>query len=414
MKLPVARRDLPAWANGVIEWVADNPMSVAGRIAAARLGRPDRGTSVPVTRFADRPTRVLIGPVNYSAQATEWARALERRSEAVSARSMAVHVPGGFGFAVDNEIPVATYHNDPEWQRRQFEAVRGEATHVLVEAQEPLFGRFLGRDVERQVTALLEAHVDVAFLCHGTDIRVPSEHLAQTEWSMYSDPTVYSARQEKLARRNRALLERLERPVFVSTPDLLAYVPTATWCPVVVDPARWRRDTDAGATASPRLRVVHAPSSSIVKGTAQILPTLSRLHDEGVIDLTLVQNTPTDMMPTIFGTADVVVDQFRIGSYGVAACEAMAAGCIVVGHVIEAVREHVEHASGQSLPIVEATPATLEQRLRSLADDRAAGAEIAGRGLQFVTSIHDGRFSAAVLDERWLHLTGTPTTPGTS
>lgn len=408
----IERTALPRWINGIIEWVADHPMSIPGRLAALRLGRPPRDVTVPVTTFDDRPTRVLIAPVNYSAQATEWARALERRSGAVSARSLAVHVPGGFDFAVDAEIPVPTYHNDRRWQRRQFAAVASGATHVLVEAQEPPFGRLMGRDVEKQVTALLASGVDVAFMCHGTDIRLPSRHLTRTEWSMFSDPSVYTDRQEKLAARNRALLDRLGRPVFVSTPDLLADVPSALWCPVVVDVTRWQRSEPEPVRRGGPLRVAHAPSSSVVKGTAQILPTLERLQEEGVIELTLVRNSPTAMMPAVFQSADVVVDQFRIGSYGVAACEAMAAGCVVVGHVIADVRQHVEQATGRALPIVEATPTTLEQALRRLAADGEQRAAIAARGAEFVRTVHDGRFSSAVLDEQWLHLGRAGSTDG--
>lgn len=413
MKASIERTSLPRWLNGVIEWVADHPMSIPGRLAALRLGRPSRDVTVPVTVFEDRPTRVLIAPVNYSAQATEWARALERRSGDVSARSMAVHVPGGFDFAVDNEIPVPTYHNDRDWQRRQFAAIARGATHLLVEAQEPPFGRLMGRDLEKQVTALLANGVDVAFMCHGTDIRRPSRHLTQTEWSMFSDPSVYIARQEKLATRNRELLDRLGRPVFASTPDLLFDVPSATWCPVVVDVGRWQRPEAGAARRGGPIRVAHAPSSSVVKGTALILPTLSRLHEEGVIDLTLVRNTPTAVMPGVFHSADVVVDQFRLGSYGVAACEAMAAGCVVLGHVVEDVRQHVEQATGAALPIVEATPTTLEDRLRMVAADAEKRSTIATSGTEFVRAVHDGRFSSAVLDEHWLHPGRADSTDGT-
>lgn len=413
MKAPIERTSLPRWINSIIEWVADHPMSIPGRLAALRLGRPSRGVTVPVTVFEDRPTRVLIAPVNYSAQATEWARALERRSRDVSARSMAVHVPGGFDFAVDNEIPVPTYHNDRDWQRRQFAAVARDATHVLVEAQEPPFGRLMRRDVEKQVTALLTSGVDVAFMCHGTDIRLPSRHLARTEWSMFSDPTVYIARQEKLAARNRDLLDRLGRPVFVSTPDLLADVPSANWCPVVVDVDRWKRPEADAAPRVGSLRVAHAPSSSVVKGTTLVLPTLHRLHEEGVIELILVRNTPTEMMPAVFQSADVVVDQFRIGSYGVAACEAMAAGCVVLGHVISDIRQHIERVTGKSLPIVEANPTTLEHSLRMLAADAEKRSAIAKSGTEFVRAVHDGRFSSAVLDEHWLHLGRAGSTDGT-
>jgi hypothetical protein len=391
----VNRNKLPGWINATIDAIADRPASPIGRLAARRLGRPAPRGSVAVTQFDDRPRRVLIAPVNYSAQGRAWARALERADPSISARSMAIDVPGGFSFDADLIVPVATYHNDPDWQRRQLAAALG-ATHVLIEAAEPPLGRMFGRNVASQMNALRDGGADVAFLGHGTDIRLPSRHVARTRWSYYADPTIYAPRAETLAARNIRLLRESGRPLFVSTPDLLSDLPEATWCPVVVDPERW------STTRVPRsgpLRVVHAPSVGPVKGTALISPILERLAAEGVIRLELVQGVPSSEMPAVFARNDVMIDQFRTGSYGVAACEAMAAGCVVVGHVLEDVRDIVSTTRAE-LPIVEGTPLTLERVLRSLADEEIVHRGAAG--VAFVSDLHDGRRSAEVLIGDWV------------
>lgn len=398
----VNRNRLPRWINAAIDAIADAPMSPIGSLAARRLGRPVPAGTVGATRFDDRPVRVLITPVNYSGQAHEWSRALEASASGISARSAAVDVPGGFSFDADLEIPVATYHNDPDWQHQQFEAA-ASATHVLIEAEEPPFGRMLGRSVEAQAHALLERGVDVAYLAHGTDVRLPSRHRRLNPWSHYDDPSIYTPRLETLAARNIALLERSGRPLFVSTPDLLADVPAAAWCPVVVDPERWHAER-AVETPDGRLRVAHAPSVGAVKGTELILPALTALHDEGVIELELVRGVPSAQMPAVFARADVVIDQLRIGSYGVAACEAMAAGCIVAGHVTADVRALIAERTGLELPIVEATPDTIDEVLRALAAD-VDRATLRERGREFVRDVHDGRRAAAVLREHWIDRT---------
>jgi hypothetical protein len=368
--------------NALINRIADSPTSLVGRLAARRYGTPITG-SVGITEFAPADRRVLIAPVNYSGQGYEWARALERDLDGVSARNMAIHVPGGFDYAADLLVPVPTYHNDTEWQERQLRAAL-EATHVLIEAEEPPFGRLFGRSVGRQADALVQGGVDVAFLAHGTDVRLPSRHSRDNPWSHYSDPGIYAARDETVAARNIALLERSGRPVFVSTPDLLDDLPDAAWCPVVVDLARW--DT---------------PRTERPSGTHLVLDELRSLEAEGVIALDLIQGVPSAAMPARFADADVVIDQLRIGSYGVAACEALAAGCVVVGHLTDRVRARVTSATGTAPPVVEATAETIGSVLRGLAahDDldplRAAGRD-------FVAAVHDGRRSAAVLDRLWL------------
>ncbi|MCT1477305.1 hypothetical protein [Microbacterium sp. p3-SID336] len=394
------RNRLPSFVNALIDALADAPMSPLGRLAARRLGAPAPAGSVPATTFDDAPVRVLIAPVNYSGQGRAWAQALQTADPAISARNLAVDVPGGFSFDADIVVPVGTYHNGREWQLRQFEAAT-RATHVLIEAEEPPFGRLLGRSVERQAKALLDAGVDVAFLAHGTDARLPSRHIRDNPLSYYADDSIYLPRAETLAARNIALLQRSGRPVFVSTPDLLVDLPDAVWCPVVVDPARWRAPRRAPLDGRP-LRVAHAPSIAAAKGTPLIMPTLERLQQEGLIELTLLQGVPSAEMPAAFAQADVVLDQFRAGSYGVAACEAMAAGCVVVGQVSAQVRDTVRNRFATELPIVEADPSTLEAVLRALARPADDLDERREASIAFVHTAHDGRASAEALRQHWL------------
>lgn len=394
------RNSLPAFVNALIDKIADSPTSPIGRIAARRLGAPAPRGSVPTTTFDDAEIRVLVAPVNYSGQGIAWARALENADQDISARNMAIDVPGGFSFPADIVVPVGTYHNDPEWQRRQFEAAR-RATHVLIEAEEPPFGRLFGRSVARQADALSNANVDVAFLAHGTDARLPSRHIRNNPLSYYADESIYTPRAEVLAARNIALLEKSGRPIFVSTPDLLVDLPGASWCPVTVNPERWRAPDRQVPSGRP-LRVAHAPSVAASKGTPLIMPALERLQAEGLIELTLLQGVPSAEMPAAFAAADVVLDQFRAGSYGVAACEAMAAGCVVIGQVSEQVRDAVRESFDLELPIVEADPSTIEAVLRGLAANVDGFDELQQASVVFVDTVHDGRASARALIEHWL------------
>lgn len=393
----VNRTSLPKWVNASIDAIADAPDTWIGRLAARRLGSPAPAGTVPATVFANRPTRVLIAPVNYSGQGIAWARALEVHDPSISARNMAVKVPGGFSFDADLVVPPATYHNDADWQGRQFAAAVA-ATHVLVEAEEPPFGRLLGRSVAAQTQALRERGVDVAFLAHGTDVRLPSRHLARNEWSPFSDPSIYAPRAEQLAQRNIDFLLESGRPLFVSTPDLLVDLPSALWCPVVVDASRW--STEREARSGP-LRVAHAPSVSAVKGTELVMPVLKNLESEGLISLDVVQGVASAAMPAVFARADIVLDQFRLGSYGVAACEAMTSGCVVVGHVTPEVRSEIVARTGRELPIVEATPTTIEAVLRDLAG-RTQLSALRDAGRAFVAAVHAGPRSAEVLTAGWI------------
>src|SRR5690606_40172359 len=110
----------------------------------------------------------------------------------------------------------------------------------------------------------------------------------------------------------------------VSTPDLLLDAPRAVWLPVVVDPQRWRSENPVLTRARPV--VVHVPSNPWLKGSDVVDAELTRLAERGVVDYRRVSGIASAEMPAVLAEADIVVDQLRMGLYGVAACEAMAGG----------------------------------------------------------------------------------------
>lgn len=391
------RSRLPGWVNRALDSAARDPDGLIGRLAHRALG----GGGAPVTDVPDAPVRVFIGPTNYSGQGFRWARALESAEAALGARNMEIVLPGGLSFPADTPVPIAST-SSAGWQESEWEAVR-RFSHVLIEAERPLFGRLFDREVRTEVAALEDAGVSVAFLCHGTDIRSPRDHAGRTPWSPYPDDPRTDVLQAD-ADENFALLSELRRPTFVSTPDLLLDVPWATWCPVVVDTTRFRARRPA--LDRQRVRVIHSSTSVVQKGSHLIEPALAPLIESGAIDYELVTGVKAERMPDVLNDADIVLDQFRAGSYGVAACEAMATGRIVVGHVLPEVRSMIEAEIGIPLPIVEAVPDTLGAVIAGLLADRAAAAAAAAAGPVFIEAVHSGPRSAAVLLDGWIRSSG--------
>ncbi len=350
------------------------------------------------------PIRLFIGPVNWAGQAWQWARAAERAIEGVGAVTMAYRLSNDFGFPIDQSVPVGAYLLSRRWQDCQREAVFVGFTHVMIEAERQLFGRVLDRTVEHEVRALQSRGIAVIALCHGSDILLPSRHAARIPQSPYSDPQAARSRKlERSARKNRAVLDAIGVPVVVSTPDLLIDVPEAHWLPVVIEPARWR--TDAALLERARPVVVHAPSLATKKGSDLIDPIMRALDAAGIVEYRRLSGIPAAEMPAAYAAADIVLEQFRVGTYGVAACEALAAGRVVVSNVTDQVRDHVLAATGLALPIVEATAETLESVIRAIIADREPYRLSAAAGIEFVAAVHDGRRSAEVLRP---FLTGAP------
>ncbi|WP_405056009.1 glycosyltransferase [Kribbella sp. NBC_01505] len=355
----------------------------------------------------DAPNRLLIGPVNFAGQGTRWARALEKQSPTTKVTAFAF-LNGVLDYPLDYSVSASTYRRHRRWQLDFYNYAVQNYTHVLMEAARPFFGVLHGPDAGGDLQHLLSKGVQVGLLAHGTDVRIPSRHAESESWSPF--PDMEDATVEILERKSTRAVELFTSypgPVFVSTPDLLDYVPQATWCPVVVETDVWR--SDAPVLARKRPVVAHAPSKAVIKGSDLIDPIMTELDRRGVITYRRVQGVDPADMPAVYGDADIVIDQFRIGNYGVAACEAMAAGRIVVSYVSKDVRDRVTDATGLELPIVQATPDTLEDVLLGLIAEPERAREIAARGPVFVEEVHDGRRSGEVLKALVEQPTGVPT-----
>ena len=374
------------------------PDSVTGRLLPGHY-RFRVNDIPPAPVFASTSPSLLIAPTNFAGQGFQWAAAVRDRG-AAQALSLAVAKPGDYAHAVDVRVPVGVYAASTSWSRDLRRAVANEVSHVLVEAGRRPLGSVLTESLDDQVRWMLDRGIVVGYLAHGSDLRLPSRHVEREPDSPFRHGLAREfSRWEWLVRDNLALIARHGLPTLVSTPDLLLDIPSAHWLPVVIDPQAWR--SDSPVLERPVPRVVHAPSRGVVKGSELVDAAMAPLVEEGLIEYQRVAGVPHREMPEVYRDADVVLDQFRIGDYGVAACEAMAAGRLVISRVSANARDAVAAQVPGGLPVVEASARDLESTMRAVLDDRDSYRLMAARGPDFVSALHDGVRSATVI-ERFL------------
>ncbi len=380
--------------------------SVPKRLQDAVASTVDRarGVTVPTPPVPDvtKQYRLLIGPVNYAGQGYRWARAAES-SGLVSARNY-VHVENNpFGYDADHQVAWRTAEHSREWQNAMLEEIKRSYTHVLIEACFPILGGMFGGDVRKQVELIEAQGVKVGVVGHGNDVRLPSRHRATVKHSHFgkgaSEWAPIDAIEESVA-ENLELIEDLGAPAFVSTPGLRIDIPHAHLLGVVIEPERWANEMPTLQRTT--LKVVHAPTQPHVKGTHLIKPAIDRLVADGTIEYVELSGISHAEMPGVFADADIVLDQFRIGDYGVGACETMASGRIVLTALTDEVRAEVEAAGGMPIPIPEVTVDNLEAVIRDIDNRREHYRELAAHGPEFVRRLHDGGFSRDVLLREFL------------
>jgi hypothetical protein len=339
--------------------------------------------------------RLLVAAANFAGQGRAWADAAATLPW-VSATSFAVEDPSGLTLPAEHSVDAATFA-DPDWSAAHEEWVR-TFTHVLIEAGRPVLGQQHGLDAYGDNDVLTEAGVSVGMVAHGSDVRRPDRHVEREPDSPFLrvGPKIRATRQ-KYADRIAPLIDACPAP-FVSTPDLLEDVPNAAWLPVVVDVRRWDHEPLLGRAASAPPIVAHVPSNAMWKGTELVTPVLDQLAADGTIIYRPISRVPQAQMPEVIGSTEIVLDQFALGSYGVAAVEAMAAARVVVGHVRPEVRAHVLSTTGYELPIVQARAGEVADVLAELARDPERCRVLGEAGRAFAHRFHSGAFSARVLE----------------
>ena len=340
---------------------------------------------------------LVIGPTNSAGQAWAWTRCAARYLEGVAGWTVALRNER-YDYPADELVDRHTYLNDADWQLRTLACARARWTHALLEAGRPLLGALAGRDFVADAELLRRSGIEVGLVFHGSEVRNPRRHRSRHEFSPFADP------KSDLTRRLQArydalapLVARFDGPLFASTPDQLDDLPAAAeWLPVVVDTEVFTpigAPTPLERAGGRRPVVVHAPSNPALKGTEFVERQLGPLHERGVIELRMVTGLPPAQAAELVRCADIVVDQLLLGLYGVLACEAMAAGRVVIGYLGESLRSRV----GREVPVLEATARTVGQVVGRVLDDPAQAREAAAAGPSFVAEFHDGRRSASVL-----------------
>jgi len=185
--------------------------------------------------------------------------------------------------------------------------------------------------------------------------------------------------------RRIALARRYADLLFVTTPDLLDFLPEAEHVPFV---APFGIDLDA-IEASPRspgvFRVVTSSNHHGVDGTEYVRRAVARLTEEGyAIELVEVHKTPYEQALSIYKSADVYAGKLLMGYYNNAIIECMMLGVPTICYIRD------DYLPGiPDCPIIIARPEMVYERLKDAIGNKTELGEIGVKGKAFIQKYHD-------------------------
>jgi len=185
----------------------------------------------------------------------------------------------------------------------------------------------------------------------------------------------------------RAAAERFGRVNFVSTPDLLEFLPRAVLLPQAVDFELVERIMREPAPRRDprRFVIVHAPTNRQIKGTQYLLDAVARLQAlHYPVELSLIENRSHADAVRLYRAADLAVDQLLVGSYGQFAAEMMALGVPTIAYLRPDLVSHY----AEEPPLINADPMTLETVLRNCLEGRQDLGPLKAAGPSFARRVH--------------------------
>ncbi len=222
----------------------------------------------------------------------------------------------------------------------------------------------------------------------GSEVRIQSEFRKLSPYHYVDDDEdlTISNFPEVEKRKYINFVSAVADGVFVTDPELQSYVPGAKIIERAIDLESW---SFVGVRADvERPLVVHAPSRRGVKGTRIILDAVERLRAQGLcFDFRLVEGVSNEEARKVYERADIVIDQLRIGWYGVLAVEAMALGKPVICYI----RDDLRHHLGSVPPLAVASPDDVAEVLADLIKDNMRRVDLSYRARRYCEENHDSK-----------------------
>jgi glycosyltransferase involved in cell wall biosynthesis len=133
------------------------------------------------------------------------------------------------------------------------------------------------------------------------------------------------------------------------------------------------------------VKIIHAPTNRLIKGTDLIVKEIERLKTDGYnIELILVENRKHEEAIELYKEGDIVIDDVLQGPYGILAIECMALGKPVLCRIDPKLKNYYH-----DLPVVDTPPGQIYENIKFLVIHPEIRVELGLKGRIYVEKNHD-------------------------
>lgn len=247
----------------------------------------------------------------------------------------------------------------------------------------------ISKEIFQDIQWLKASGAKVVMHFRGTEVRVQSifEQKNKYAWDMKEDTFPKGdVLRRQIIDKSRGLFDKL----LVTDPELQTYVENSKVLQraidfEIIDTALQKTNPAKAAKKSKKIRIAHAPSRRAQKGTETVQNIIQNLIDEGYdLELDIIENVTNQEVLMRIAKADLVIDQMRIGWYGVLAVEAMALSKPTIAYIRDDLIDQLE----KDCPILVSNPEALKDDLRIWINDRKNLIRIGNKSRQFAKTYH--------------------------
>src|SRR5262245_16678729 len=232
----------------------------------------------------------------------------------------------------------------------------------------------------------------VVFTLQGCDVRLASRSNAMNRITMCrrNGCSVFQTCVSQLDAVRQRFMDTylpLAHRVFYLNPELGHFLSKGEFMPygnVILDEIE-----PVWPDRSARPRILHAPSSDSIKGSAQIEAALQELASRFDFEYVPIRSVSHEDAMKLCRSADLVIDQLLAGWYGGIAVETMAMGKPVACYIRDEDLDVLPQEMRADLPVLRINEATLVDDLAAILERQREWPEIGTRSRRFVERWHN-------------------------